>query len=104
MFEAESLFDNATARSIASLVGNGGGLLDLSVNVSEGPSAAKVGVKERVCRSRSVPSLVYVRAEAGSNSSVFWRPDVIPDQSPDIGLWLENSGEPDSGVKAPWAY
>jgi hypothetical protein len=34
MLEAESLFDRATARSIASLVGKGGGLFDLSVKVS----------------------------------------------------------------------
>jgi hypothetical protein len=101
IFEAESLFDNATALSIASLVGSSGGLLDLSVKESEGPSCANVGVNERVCRSRSVPSLVCVRAEDGSNSSVWWRPDVIPDQSPDIGLEFENSGEADSGVKAP---
>lgn len=83
---------------MASLVGNGGGLCDLSVKVSDRASCGKkCGVKERVCRSRSRSSLMFVRAEG--RSSVAAR--VIPDQSPDIGRSLRNSGEADSGVKAP---
>ena len=100
MFEAESRLDSATARSMASLVGNGGGLWDLSVKSSDRASCGRnVGVKERVCRSRSVPSLI--RAEAGRSSSVLVRPAVIPAQSPETGRPAENSGETDSGVKEP---
>lgn len=57
-----------------------------------------VGVKERVCRSRSVPSLI--RAE-GRSSSVLWRPYASPDQSPEMGRPVENSGEAESGVREP---
>jgi hypothetical protein len=102
MFDAESLLDKATARSIASFVGKGGGLLDLSVNESDGPSfGRKFGDNESVCRSRSVPSLVCVRAEGGRVSSVCRRTVASPDQSPDTGRELENSGDADKGVRAP---
>ena len=67
MFEAESLFDSATARSIASLVGSGGGLLDLSEPASK---TGRVGVSDRVCRSLSVESVRCVRAEDGRTSSL----------------------------------
>lgn len=75
MLDAESRVDNATARSIASFVGNGGGLPDLSVKESEGPSVCwNVGVKDRVCLSRSVPvPSLCVLAEDGRSSSVWGR-------------------------------
>jgi len=99
--DAESLFDNATARSMASLVGRGGGLCERSVKESEGPSwGANVGVKERVCRSRSMSSPECIRAEEGRSSSVWCRPVVIPDQSPDSGLVVA-SGDAERGVKVP---
>ena len=102
MFDAESLLDKATARSIASFVGKGGGLLDLSVNESDGPSfGRKFGDNESVCRSRSVPSLVCVRAEVGRISSLCRWTVSSPDQSPDTGRGLENSGDADKGVRAP---
>ncbi len=102
IFDAESLLDKATARSMASFVGKGGGLLDLSVIESDGPSfGGKFGVKERVCRSRSVPSLMFVRAEVGRISSVCRWTVSSPDQSPDTGRELDNSGDADKGVRAP---
>jgi hypothetical protein len=102
MFDADRRLDSATARSIASLVGRGGGLFDLSVKESEGPSCVwKEGVNERVCRSRSVPSLICVRAADGRTSSLICRPDAIPAQSPDIGRAAGYSGDTDNGVKAP---
>lgn len=94
--------DNAIARSTASFVGNGGGLCDLSVKASECPSiCCRVGVSERVCRSRCAPSLLFMGAEDARSSSLFWCPEAIPAHSPDIGRPLENSGDADSGVKAP---
>ena len=102
MFEADSRFDKATARSIASFVGRGGGLFDLSVKES-GPSwGRRVGVIERVNRSLSDPSLVCIRAEEGRISSVAGR-EAIPAQSPDIGR-VGCSGEPVSGVRAPCIF
>jgi len=72
ILEAESFSDSATARSMASFVGKGGGLWDRSVKESDGPSsvAARVGVKDRVWRSLSISSLECSRAEDGSISSV----------------------------------
>ena len=58
-----------------------------------------VGVSDRVCRSRSVPSLS--RAEEGRSSSVLVRPAAIPAQSPETGRPEENSGEAESGVSEP---
>jgi hypothetical protein len=93
----ERRFDKATARSIASLVGSSGGLWDVPVGESDGPSCGrKIGVKER----RSFSSLLCVRAEEGHLSSAWLRPIASPDQSPDTGRVL-NSGEADSGVKEP---
>ena len=101
MFDAESRFDRATALSIASLVGKGGGLFDLSVKESPAPSCGRrVGVMDRVFRSLSDPSLAGVRAERGRISSVAGRSDAIPDQSPDFGR-VGCSGDPVSGVRAP---
>ena len=57
-----------------------------------------MGVKERVCRSRSASSLECNRAEEGRSSSVWCRPDVIPDQSPDSGLVMA-SGDDETGVR-----
>jgi hypothetical protein len=92
--------ESATARSIASLVGSGGGLCDLSVKSSDRASCGRnVGVRERVCRSRSVPSLI--RAEEGRSSSVLVRPAAIPAQSPEMGRPEENSGEAERGVRVP---
>jgi hypothetical protein len=89
IFEAESRFDKATALSMASLVGISGGLLDRSVNESDRMSRAwRIGVRDRVWRSRSVPSLICVRAEEDSNSSVVCLPAAVPDQSPEIGRSL----------------
>lgn len=76
--------------------------MDLSVKASDRTSrGCRIGVKERVWRSRSVPSLVCVRAEDASNSSVFCRPDAIPAQSPEIGRALGCSGDSERGVRAP---
>jgi hypothetical protein len=58
-----------------------------------------VGVRERVCRSRSVPSLI--RAEEGRSSSVLVRPAASPAQSPETGRPVKNSGEAESGVREP---
>lgn len=102
MLEAESCFDRAMARCIASFVGKGGGLFDLSVKESEGPSCGLIsGVRERVCRSRSrsVSSLIFVRADEGNIPSVLCRPLTMPAQSPDTGRVLENSGDAESGVR-----
>lgn len=66
---------------MASFVGKGGGLWDRSVNESDRMSRGRrTGVKERVWRSRSVPSVVCVRAEE-INSSLCG----LPDQSPELG-------------------
>lgn len=97
MLEAESLFESATALSIASLVGKDGGLMDLSDPSSRG----MVGVIDLVCRSLSVESVRCVRAEDGRMSSLWGRPVRIPDQSPDTGRVFVNSGEPDMGVREP---
>lgn len=99
MFEADSLFDNVTALSIASLVGNGGGLFDLSV-MKSGPSCGwRFGVRDRVCRSLSDPSLVCACAEDSRRSSAAGG-GARPAQSPDIGR-VSCSGEPVRGVRAP---
>ena len=100
MFADESRLESATARSIASLVGSGGGLWDPSVKSSDRASCGRnVGVSDRFCLSRSVWSLT--RAEEGRSSSVLVRPATIPAQSPETGRPEENSGEAESGVSEP---
>jgi hypothetical protein len=85
---------------MASLVGRGGGLCDRSVRVSERASfGSRCGVKDRACLSRSKSSLIFVRAADCRRSSVLC--PATPDQSPDRGRAPEDSGEEESGVKAP---
>ena len=87
---------------MASFVGSGGGLADLSV-ASDGPSCESVGVIDRVCLSRRLPSIYSVdarfRAESGIISSLFGRSIEGTAQSADKGR-DSNSGEPERGVKA----
>jgi len=97
MFDAESCLESAIARSMASFVGSGGGLLDRSVIPSRSGS---VGVRDRARRSCSVPSLC-VFSFTDCRSSVSCR--VRVDQSPDFGLalLLKLGGDADKGVMAP---
>ena len=93
--------DSAIARSMASLVGNGGGLIDLSVK--EPSCWGIVGVRDRVRRSRFLMllSLCGLFCVFRFTSSLSCLSNGIPDQSPDSGLEDLKSGDTDKGVRAP---
>lgn len=93
MFDAESCFDNAMARSIASFVGIGGGLLDRSVADVGAPSYwGKLGVTDLAFRSRSIVSGPLNRVDDGRTSSLTERSRCSScnlDHSAEIGLVVE---------------
>lgn len=99
MFEADNCFDRFLARSTASLVGKGGGLVERSVIPSWG---CRVGDSDLASLIRSVgASLYFLIWDAARSSSVFVLPNVTPDQSPDFGRGLNFVGEADNGVRVP---
>ncbi len=98
--EAESCLESAIARSMASLVCNGGGLIDLSV---KDPSCwGIVEVRDRVKRSSvlMLPSLCVLFCVFRFLSSISCLSRGMPDQSPDSGLADLKSGDADKGVRA----